>query len=132
MTISALPDILTDILKEEPIPKDKVEYLIARAKLRLHDFILRRLAAAEDAQKLDQATIARRLGVTRAQVCQQLGVPGNWTVASATKLAAAIGGEIDFQWKPFRTPPSERSQSLHVLSADKIAKLRPDEEDARP
>jgi plasmid maintenance system antidote protein VapI len=133
MTISVLQDILTDILEEEPIPKDKVEYLVARAKLRLHDLILRRLAAAEDApQKLDQATIARRLGVSRAQVSQQLGVPGNWTVASATKLAAAIGGEIDFQWKPFQTPPSERSQSLHVLSADKIAKLRPDEEDSRP
>jgi hypothetical protein len=45
MTTSALPDILTDILKKEPIPKDTIGYLIARTKLRLHDFMLRRLAA---------------------------------------------------------------------------------------
>lgn len=131
MTTSILPDILTNILDEEPIAKSKIEYLVARTKLRLHDFILRRLAVAEDAQKLDQATIARRLGVSRAQISQQLGVPGNWTVASVTKLAASIGGEIEFQWKPFKTPPSEVSKPLHPLTPEKIEQLRPDEEDAR-
>lgn len=105
MPTSVVPDILTDILDEEPIPSDKIAYLVARSKLRLHDFILGRFAAAED-RGLDQATIARRLGVSRARISQQLGVPGNWTIESATKLAAAIGGEIDYQWLPL--PPSER------------------------
>jgi transcriptional regulator with XRE-family HTH domain len=130
MTTLALPDILTDLLKKEPIPKDTIAYLVARTKLRLHDFILRRLAAAEDSQKLDQAKIARRLGVTRAQISQLLGVPGNWTVASVTKLAAAMGGEIEFQWKPFQVSPEERSQSFQAPSPEQFALLRPDEKDA--
>ena len=113
MTTSALPDILTDVLKKEPIPEETIGYLIARTKLRLHDFILRRLAAAEDSQKLDRAKIARLLGVSRAQISQLLGVPGNWTVASVTKLAAALGGEIEFGWKPFPAssdPSGKRSR----------------------
>ena len=131
MTTSALPDILTDAaFKKEPIAKDTIGYLVARAKLRLHDLILRRLAAAEDSQKLDQATIARRLGVSRAQISQSLGVPGNWTVASVTKLAAAIGGEIEFQWRPFQVSPEERSQAFQAPSPEKFKELRPDEKDA--
>jgi predicted XRE-type DNA-binding protein len=102
MTISVMPDILTDILETEPIPSEKIAYLKARAKLRLHNFILKHFAIAEDGpNKLDQAQIARRLGVSRARISQQLGVPGNWTIDSVTKLAAAIGGEIDFAWIPF-------------------------------
>ncbi len=130
MTTSALPDILTDILKKEPIPKDTIAYLVARTKLRLHNFILRRLAVVEDGQKLDQARIARRLGVSRAQVSQSLGVPGNWTVASVTKLAAAMGGEIEFQWKPFQALPEEQAQSFQAPGADEFEELKPDEKDA--
>ena len=133
MTTSVLPDLLTDdVLKKEPIPKSTIEYLIARTKLRLHDFILRRLAAAEDSpEKLDQAKVARRLGVTRAQISQLLGVPGNWTVASATKLAAAMGGEIEFQWRPFQVSSEERSQSFpQAPRPEQFELLRPDEKDA--
>ena len=130
MTTSALPDILTDVLKKEPIPKQTIAYLVARTKLRLHDFILRRLAAAEDSEKLDQATIARRLGVSRAQVSQLLGVPGNWTVASVTKLAAAMGGEIEFQWRPFQVSPEEKPQAFQAPSPENFKELKPDEQDA--
>lgn len=141
-----MPDILTNIYDETPIPKDKIAYLVARAKLRLHDFILRRFAAAED-KGLDQVTIARRLGVSRARVNQQIAVPGNWTIESVTKLAAAIGGEIDFEWVPF--PPSERiqvqaktvsnpppdekeSEPLHAVPRDELAELSPEESDEHP
>ena len=131
MSTSALPDILTDVLKKEPIPKETIAYLVARTKLRLHDFILRRLAAGEDSQKLNQAKVARRLGVSRAQVSQSLGVPGNWTVASVTKLAAAMGGEIEFQWRPFQLSPEERSvASPSAPSKENFGELRPDEKDA--
>jgi len=127
MTTSALPDLLTDVLKKEPIPKETIGYLVARTKLRLHDFILRQLATAEDSQKLDQAKIARRLGVSRAQISQQLGVPGNWTVASVTKLAAAMGGEIEFQWRPFS---EEKPEAFGGPSPDEFSGLRPEEKDA--
>ena len=130
MTTSALPDILTDVLKEEPIPKETIGYLVARTKLRLHDFILRRLAAAEDSQKLDQAKIARRLGVTRAQISQLLGVPGNWTVASVTKLAAAMGGEIEFEWRPFQVSTEDKPKAFQAPSPETFEQLRPDEKDA--
>jgi DNA-binding phage protein len=143
MTTSALPDLLTDILEEEPIPKDKLTYLITRSQLRLHDFILRRFAIAED-KGLDQATIARRLGMSRARVSQQLGVPGNWTIESVTKLAAAMGGEIDYQWLPF--PPSEAEMKLGTKSGeaspeqssepfqvpDEILPISPEESDEQP
>lgn len=129
MTTSALPDILTDALKKEPIPKETIEYLIARMKLRLHDFILRRLAAGEDGGRLEQAKLARRLGVSRAQISQQLGVPGNWTVASVTKLAAAMGGEIGFEWKPFWVSPEEHSQPFQAPTPDEFDSLRPNERD---
>jgi DNA-binding phage protein len=115
MTTSAVPDILIDILDEEPIPKDKLDYLIARSKLRLHDLILRRFEVAED-KGVDQATIARRLGVSRSRISQQLGVPGNWTIESVTKLAAAMGGEIDYQWLPF--PPSAAEMKLGTKSGE--------------
>jgi plasmid maintenance system antidote protein VapI len=105
MTTSVMPDILTNILDEEPIPSEKIAYLQARAKLRLHDLILRRFATAEDGpDQLDQSRIARRIGLSRARISQLLGVPGNWTIESATKLAAALGGEIDFTWIPFPIP----------------------------
>lgn len=104
MTISVMPDILTEIVKEEPIAFEKIAYLQTRAKLRLHDLILRMFAVAEDTKRIDQATIARRLGQTRSRISQQLSVPGNWTIDSAAKLAAAIGGEIDFRWLPFPEP----------------------------
>lgn len=148
MPTSALPDILTDIYSEQPIPADKIAYLVARAKLRLHNLILRRFAAAED-KGLDQVTIARRLGVSRARVSQQIAVPGNWTIESVTKLAAAIGGEIDFDWISF--PPCEtemKPQAKTVASPpeqshpepfqpappDEIAsiKINPEETDEQP
>lgn len=131
MTTSALPDILIDGLKKEPIPKDIITYLIARTKLRLHDLILRRLAAVEDSQKLDQAKIARRLGVTRARISQQLGVPGNWTVETVTKLAAAMGGEVEFQWSPFWVSTEDQAQPFQAPSPEKFEILKPDEKDAR-
>jgi plasmid maintenance system antidote protein VapI len=146
MPTSALPDILIDIHSEEPIPADKIAYLVARSKLRLHDFILRRFASAED-RGLDQVTVARRLGVSRARVSQQIGVPGNWTIESVTKLAAAIGGEIDFDWIPFppseaeiklqaksiATPPSEeRSQPFQAVPPDELPPISPEESDERP
>ena len=102
MTTLVMRDILTNLLAEEPIPPEKIAYLQTRTRLRLHDFILRRFATAEDSPgRLDQAKLARRLGQSRARISQQLGVPGNWTIDSVTKLAAAIGGEIDFSWRPF-------------------------------
>jgi DNA-binding phage protein len=131
MTTSALPEILTDVLRKEPIPNETIAYLVARTKLRLHDFILRQLAIAEDSQKLDQATIARRLGVSRAQVSQSLGVPGNWTVASVTKLAAAIGGEIEFHWKPFQVAeknghgPFKRHRAKNANRSGRTKKTTP-------
>ena len=116
MTTSVLPDPLTNILDEEPISSEKIVYLQTRAKLRLHDLILRRFAAAEDRpDRLDQSQIARRLGVSRARVSQMLGVPGNWTIESATKLAAAIGGELDFTWIPF--PVRQDSDAAANLAA---------------
>ena len=44
MTISVMPEILTDILEDEPIAPTKLAYLQARVRLRLHEFILRRFA----------------------------------------------------------------------------------------
>jgi DNA-binding transcriptional regulator YdaS (Cro superfamily) len=112
MTISVMPEILTNILGEGRIAPEKLAYLEARAKLRLHDLILRRFQIAEDSpDRLDQAKIARRLGVSRARVSQQLAVPGNWTVASVTKLAAAMGGEIDFTWLAFPVPESTDTET---------------------
>jgi len=133
---------LTNILDEAPIPADKLAYLVARAKIRLHDLILRRFEVAED-KGLDQATVARRLGVSRARVSQQIGVPGNWTIESATKLAAAIGGEIDFHWMPFppeaeiklgaktvSDPPEQPSEAFQA--PDEISLINPEETDERP
>ena len=74
--------------------------------------------------------MARRLGVTRAQISQQLGVPGNWTVASVTKLAAAMGGEIEFQWKPFWVSPEEHAQPFQAPTPEQFEQLKPDEKDA--
>lgn len=123
MTISVLPDILTDILEEEPIAPEKLNYLQARVKLRLHNFILRHFAMAEDTEQLDQAKIARRLGQSRSRISQQLGVPGNWTIDSVTKLAAAIGGEIDFLWLPFPEPqPSDASEKTVAAMTEQIMK----------
>ena len=143
MTTSALPDILTDILREEPIPEDKIAYLVARAKLRLHNFILGRFEAAED-RGVNQATIARRLGISRARVSQQLGVPGNWTIESVTRLAAAMGGEIgDFYWLPFpsegqlkleaKTTPGKPEQLSRAFQAPaNPSPLSPEESDEHP
>jgi predicted XRE-type DNA-binding protein len=123
MPTSVLPDILTDILEQEPIASEKIDYLEARAKLRLHNFILRQFAIAEDARLLDQAQIARRLGQTRSRISQLMGVPGNWTIESVTKLAAAIGGEIDFRWLPFPEPQtSDTSEETAVAMNNQIAK----------
>jgi hypothetical protein len=112
MATLVMPDILTEILDEEPIAYEKIVYLQTRAKLRLHDLILRKFATAEDEQKIDQATVARRLGQTRARISQQLSVPGNWTIDSVTKLAAAIGGEIDFNWRDLPNDPSKAVEEM--------------------
>ncbi|HZY60032.1 MAG TPA: hypothetical protein VFE56_09725 [Candidatus Binataceae bacterium] len=96
-----MPSILTDLSEEEPISFEKLTYIRARARLRLHDFILHRFQIAQD-QGINQATIARRLGKSPAQVSHQLGVPGNWTIDTVADLAAAMGGEIDFLWVPLR------------------------------
>lgn len=145
MPTSAMRDILTDIYSEEPIPADKIAYLVARSKLRLHNFILRRFESAED-RGLDQATVARRLGVSRARVSQQIAVPGNWTIESVTKLAAAIGGEIDFDWIPFppsetemkpqaktvAAPPQQPPLPFQPAPPDEIASISPEETDEQP
>jgi hypothetical protein len=145
MPISAFPDILTNICDEEPISKDKIDYLVARAKLRLHNFILSRFNIAED-KGLDQATIGRRLGISRAGVSQKIGVPGNWTIESATKLAAAIGGEIDYEWLPFpcsepesklgtknaSAPAGQPSQPYQLLNPEVVRPLDAEESDEHP
>lgn len=124
MTTSAMPDILTDIVDEKPIAREKIEYLIARAQLRLHDLILRKFAAAADGPaQLDQKDIADKLGVSKARISQQLGVPGNWTIESVTKLAAAIGGEINYTWMPFPKPQtSDMSDETAAAMAQEIIK----------
>jgi hypothetical protein len=117
MATLVMPDILTDILDEEPIPFEKIAYIQTRAKLRLHDLILRKFETKKD--KMHQATIARRLGQTRSRISQQLGVPGNWTIDSATKLAAAIGGEIYFEWRDFPIDPSKPMNDLMAFASKK-------------
>jgi hypothetical protein len=142
MTTSMMPDILTEVLKEEPIAFEKIAYLQTRAKLRLHDLILRMFATAEDTKRIDQATIARRLGQTRSRISQQLSVPGNWTIDSATKLAAAIGGEIDFRWVPFPEPiavgpiaiteGSKNTEEDDAKSLNEMASPRPSSSQTNP
>jgi len=116
---------LTDIFKVEPIPEAKMMYLEARSLLRLHDFILRHFEMEQD-KGLDQATIVRRLGMDRGQLSRMLGVSGNWTIKSVTRLAAAIGGEIDYVWLPFpklqKTDPSE--ETVAAMNKDITKKRR--------
>src|ERR1700685_1350690 len=115
-----MPNILTEILDEEPIPLEKIAYIQTRAKLRLHDLILRKFETKKD--KMHQATIARRLGQTRSRISQQLSVPGNWTIDSATKLAAAIGGEIYFEWRDFPIDPSKEISDLMAFAQKNTTK----------
>ena len=117
MTTSVMPSPLTDIFDTEPILEPKMAYLEARALLRLHDFILRYFEMEKD-KGLDQATVARRLGMDRGQLSRMLGVSGNWTIKSATRLAAAIGGEVDFTWVPL--PRAEEPRADETV--DQIAK----------
>jgi plasmid maintenance system antidote protein VapI len=113
MTTSVMPSPLTDIFDTEPILEPKMAYLEARALLRLHDFILRYFEMEKD-KGLDQATVARRLGMDRGQLSRMLGVSGNWTIKSATRLAAAIGGEVDFTWVPL--PQAEEPRADETIA----------------
>jgi hypothetical protein len=78
-------------------------------------------------------------------VSQQIAVPGNWTIQSVTKLAAAIGGEINYEWVPFppfseikpqaktvAAPPEEPPRPFQPPSAEEIASINPEETDEQP
>jgi hypothetical protein len=138
MTTSVMPSPLIDIFNSEPISESKMAYLEARALLRLHDFILRSFEMEKDKEGLDQATVARRLGMDRGQLSRMLGVSGNWTIKSTTRLAAAIGGEVDFIWLPLprAVDPSKGVNELMAIAqkekAQRSGNAQPPKSDSQP
>jgi DNA-binding phage protein len=117
---SQMRSLLTEIATDEPISAPKARYLAVRTQLRLHDFLLRRFEIEKD-KGLDQATIARRLGTSQALISRTLGVPGNWTIRTVAKIAAALGGEIDFTWQSFpKAESSEASEKTIAALSEQI------------
>jgi hypothetical protein len=76
---------------DNPIPLGSLGYLRARTKQQMYNLVLKEFKRTG----LTQATLARRLRKTPAQMCRVLGGPGNWTLDTVSDLLFAIsGGEL--------------------------------------
>lgn len=69
-----------------------LDYVAARTRNRIYDFVLEKFLSAEDAG-LTQSELAHRLGKTPKQIKYILGAPGNWTIETISALLAGIAGE---------------------------------------
>jgi transcriptional regulator with XRE-family HTH domain len=58
-----------------------------------HEFV-RELERRLEEQGVSRAELARRLGTSKAYVTKVLSADANFTLATMTRLAAAVGGEV--------------------------------------
>ncbi len=58
-----------------------------------HEFV-RELERRMEEQEVSRAELARRLGTSKAYVTKVLGADTNFTLATMTRLAAALGGKV--------------------------------------
>jgi antitoxin component HigA of HigAB toxin-antitoxin module len=61
-----------------------------------HEFV-RELERRLEEQGVSRAELARRLGTSKAYVTKVLSADANFTLATMTRLAAAVGGEVHFR-----------------------------------
>lgn len=111
MSTSANPTTLSKPSGEGRVPSSTLSYFEARNRFKVFDLVWNEFRASG----LTQAALARRLGISPAQLNRMLKSPGNWTIDTVSNLLFAIrGGEPSYgvrypldevatnEWEPSR------------------------------
>jgi hypothetical protein len=87
---------LTEILDLEAdvIPLGKLAFFRERFRHELHQLVLRKFLALQDARGFTKRDLARRIGRKPEQVTRWLGAPGNLTLDTVSDLLLGMAAEI--------------------------------------
>jgi hypothetical protein len=98
---------LSDALSGEKIPVGKLAYFRGRLTNRIHEAVLTEFSRLSQADKINRAQIASRIGRKPEQVTRWLGAPGNWTIETLSDLSLAMGYEPFISLVALAEPTSE-------------------------
>jgi hypothetical protein len=75
---------------DKRLPLQALGYVSEATRDGLYDLVVRKFMETG----ITQATLAKRLGKSPAQVCRTLGASGNWTIDTVAELLFAIDGSM--------------------------------------
>jgi len=118
MTTSAQMELLSEILKWEPIPHDKLVYFRERLRHRLHAALLDAFTRRAKERGLKQKDLATRIHRTNVQISRWLSSASNLTLDSISDVMVGLG--MDFDTFPFT--PIEKTLNGENKSIEKRRK----------
>ena len=95
MLISDQKSLEHAISNKEPLPRHTLTYLVERTKDRLHSKIVETFFEEKKSRGLTRAMLAKKIHATPEQITRWLSTPNNMTFATAAKLLAGMGMEIE-------------------------------------
>jgi DNA-binding phage protein len=100
--------ILSEVVQAERISEGTFAYFQERLQNELHNVILEEFSRLENTGEMTRAKLARRIGRAPEQVTRWLGVGGNWTVDTISRLVTAMRGQLRIEFLPLREASSVR------------------------
>lgn len=73
-----------------PLNESDKAYFQAKMRRHVHGVVLERFMELSDDDRISRAALAKRLGLSRAQITRWLSSPGNWTLDTLSDLLLAM------------------------------------------
>jgi hypothetical protein len=100
--------MLSEVLHAEKISDETFAYFEERLQNELHNVILEKFIQLEEAGTMNRAALARRVGRPPEMITRWLGIGGNWTVRTISRLVTAMRGQLRIEFLPLREASSVR------------------------
>ena len=109
-----------------PLNESDKAYFRAKTRRHIHGVVLERFMELSDDDKISRATLAKRLGVGRAQITRWISSPGNWTFDTLSDLllamscqASVMAEEIGNQTQGNYTHPASNPKPSRIAESAK-------------
>jgi len=103
--------------------KESDEFLLEELRI----YIIEEIITLMEAERIDQAELARRLKASRAYVTKLFNTNINLTLASLNKIAKALGTRVSVRFLPYYSKTAVRNKSKidHIpVTEDGIKKVK--------
>jgi hypothetical protein len=95
MTSSAMQDFLSEVVREGPIPANKLAYFQTRLSGNVHQAMLKVFALLERQSDSTRRDLAHRIGRKPEQITRWFSYPGNLTLGTVSDIFIGMGYELE-------------------------------------